>query len=92
MDFNKDVLYANMPMTTEQTRKMNENNTGITQSAMSKFAQWVTKGGVDKEWDSYVAGLKKNNLDENIKIEQQVYDHFKSNMDKIGVNLNSTKE
>lgn len=92
VDFNKDVLYANMPMTTEQTRKMNENNTGITQSAMSKFAQWVTKGGVDKEWDSYVAGLKKNNLDENIKIEQQVYDHFKSNMDKIGVNLNSTKE
>lgn len=92
VDFNKDILYANMPMTTEQTQTMNENNTGITQAAMSKFAKWVTKGGIDKEWDAYVASLKKNKLDENIKIEQQVYNTFKKNMDTIGVNLNSTKE
>jgi hypothetical protein len=57
---------------------------------MSKFAQWVTKGGVDNEWDAYVANLKKNKLDENIKLEQQIYDSFKKNMDTIGVNLNST--
>ncbi|MDN6586111.1 MAG: extracellular solute-binding protein [Bifidobacterium crudilactis] len=90
VDFNKDVLYANMPMTPEQTSTLNANNTGITQGAMSKFAQWVTKGGVDNEWDAYVANLKKNKLDENIKLEQQIYDSFKKNMDTIGVNLNST--
>lgn len=89
VDFNKDVLYANMPMTSEQTRQMNANNTGITQGAMSKFAQWVTKGGVENEWDDYVANLKRNKLDDNIRIEQEVYDSFRKNMDSIGVNLNN---
>lgn len=88
VNFNKDVLYANMPMTEEQTNTMNSNNTGITQYAMSKFATWVTKGGVDKDWDTYVSYLKKNKLDDNIKIQQQVYDAFQKNMHLIGVNLN----
>ena len=91
VDFNKDILYSNMPMTEEQTNTMNANNTGITQGAMSKFAQWVTKGGVEDEWDAYVANLKKNKLDENIKIQQDVYNSFKKNMDTIGVNLNNNK-
>lgn len=91
VDFNKDVLYANMPMTPEQTRTLNANNTGITQGAMSKFATWVTKGGVDNDWDAYVASLKKNKLDENIKLEQNIYDAFQKNMGSIGVDLNTTK-
>lgn len=56
---------------------------------MSKFAQWVTKGGVENEWDDYVANLKRNKLDDNIRIEQEVYDSFRKNMDSIGVNLNN---
>lgn len=88
VDFNNDIIYANMPMSTEQTQTMNSNNTGITQYAMSKFATWVTKGGVDADWDSYVANLKKNKLEENVKIEQQVYDSFKKTMKKTGVDLN----
>ncbi len=59
---------------------------------MSKFAQWVTKGGVEQEWDAYVENLKKNKLDENIEIEQQVYDAFKKNMGMIKVNLNNRAE
>ena len=92
MDFDNDILYSNMPMTPEQTSAMNANNTGITQGAMSKFAQWVTKGGVEQEWDAYVENLKKNKLDENIEIEQQVYDAFKKNMGMIKVNLNNRAE
>lgn len=92
VDFDNDILYSNMPMTPEQTSTMNANNTGITQGAMSKFAQWVTKGGVEQEWDAYVENLKKNKLDENIEIEQQVYDAFKKNMGMIKVNLNSRAE
>ncbi|NEG70287.1 type 2 periplasmic-binding domain-containing protein [Bifidobacterium choloepi] len=92
VDFNNDILYANMPMTPEQTSTMNANNTGITQGAMSKFAQWVTKGGVDEEWDAYVENLGKNNLDENISIEQDVYDAFKQTMAEAGVDLNSDEQ
>ncbi|KFF30979.1 extracellular solute-binding protein [Bifidobacterium bombi] len=89
IDFNKDVLYANMPMTSDQSKTLNANYTGITQGAMSKFANWVTKGGVDDEWDTYVESLKKNKLDENIRIEQQVYDSFKKNMRKMDVDMNN---
>ncbi|MEE8667618.1 MAG: ABC transporter substrate-binding protein [Bifidobacterium mongoliense] len=88
VDFNKDIYYSNMPMTTDQTNTVNANNTGITQYAMSKFATWVTKGGVDNEWDTYVSYLKKNKIDENVKTYQQVYDSFQKNMAKIGVDLN----
>jgi ABC-type glycerol-3-phosphate transport system substrate-binding protein len=90
VNFNKDVLYANMPMTEDQTNTMNANNTGITQYAMSKFATWVTKGGVDGDWNGYVSYLRKNKLDENIGIEQKVYSSFQKNMHLIGVNLNSS--
>ena len=89
LDFNNDVLYANMPMTVDQSRTMNENSTGITQNAMSQFAKWVTKGGVDKEWDAYVQSLEKNKLDENIKIEQEVYDSFKKTMKQSGDDLDA---
>lgn len=92
VDFNNDVFYANMPLTMEQSRTVSANNTGITQGAMSKFAQWVTKGGVDEEWDAYVDNLQKNNLDDNIKTYQQVYDSFKKTMDKVGVDYNTIND
>lgn len=92
VDFNKDILYQNMPATKEQSDQQSQNNTGINQFAMSKFAQWVTKGGVDDEWNDYVAKLKQNKLDENIAIEQQIYDTYVKRMKKLGVNLNNFNE
>lgn len=91
VDFNKDIFYSNMPMTTDQTNTVNANNTGITQYAMSKFATWVTKGGVDQDWDQYVTYLQKNKINDNVNVYQQVYNSFKKNMKSIGVDLNSTK-
>lgn len=87
VDFNKDVLYANMPMTSERTRRMKASNTGIAQGAVSKFARWVTKGGVEDWWDDYVVNLRRNRLGDNIRIEQEVYDSFREDMDSIGVIL-----
>jgi multiple sugar transport system substrate-binding protein/putative aldouronate transport system substrate-binding protein len=92
VDFNKDILYQNMPATKEQNDKMTNNNTGINQYAMSKFAQWVTKGGVDTEWNDYVAKLKQNKLADNVAIEQQIYDTYVKRMNKLGVNLNNFNE
>lgn len=92
VDFNKDILYQNMPATKEQNDEMSTNNTGINQYAMSKFAQWVTKGGVDSEWNDYVAKLKQNKLQDNVAIEQKIYDTYVKRMNKLGVNLNNFNE
>lgn len=89
MDLNKDVIYSNMPQTKDQSTKLSKYSTGINQNSMSKFAQWATKGGVDEQWDAYVSSLKKNHLDEVIKINQDIYDSYTQKMSKLDVNLNS---
>lgn len=53
-------------------------NTNLMNLAMAKFSQWVTKGGVDKEWDSYVKNVQKIGLDGNLSIMQKYYDDYKS--------------
>ncbi|QPL06624.1 extracellular solute-binding protein [Actinomyces respiraculi] len=92
IDLNRDVLYSNMPQTPEQSRTLAKNATGINQNAMSRFAQWITQGGVENEWDDYVAGLEANNLAESIAVQQEIYDSYKAQMDKLGVDLNSLSE
>ena len=90
VDFDKDVIYSATPFTADELKTMNNNKTGITQAAMSKFAQWVTKGGVDGEWDAYVADLGKNNLSKNVEIVQTAYTRFAKQMSKNGVDLKKT--
>ena len=53
-------------------------NTNMINLAMSKFSQWVTKGGIDKEWDSYTKNIKQMGLDNNLSIMQKYYDDYKS--------------
>lgn len=53
-------------------------NTNMINLAMSKFSQWVTKGGITKEWDSYVKNIKQMGLDNNLSTMQTYYDDYKS--------------
>lgn len=88
-DLNKDVIYGGVSLTAEENKQYSLNNTGISQTAMSKFAQWVTKGGADQDWDAYVASLKKNGLDDQIKLQQQAYDRYVQVMHQNKVDLNT---
>ncbi|MBN9176434.1 MAG: extracellular solute-binding protein [Microbacterium sp.] len=89
IDLNKDVIYGGVSFTADENRQYSLNNTGISQTAMSKFAQWVTKGGIDGEWDSYVADLQKNNLDQQIELQQAAYDRYVAVMQQNDVDLNT---
>ncbi|MFC0211593.1 ABC transporter substrate-binding protein [Paenibacillus chartarius] len=53
-------------------------NTNMMNLAMAKFSQWVTKGGVDKEWDAYVKEVGRIGLDNNLNIMQKYYDEYMS--------------
>ncbi|MBB6634566.1 extracellular solute-binding protein [Cohnella thailandensis] len=53
-------------------------NTNLMNLAMAKFSQWVTKGGIGKEWDAYVKNIQKIGLDGNLSIMQKYYDDYKS--------------
>lgn len=54
------------------------NNTNLMNLANPKFAQWVTKGGIDAGWDAYVKECQKAGLQQNIEIMQKYYDSFMS--------------
>ncbi|WP_027091143.1 ABC transporter substrate-binding protein [Cohnella thermotolerans] len=53
-------------------------NTNLMNLAMAKFSQWVTKGGIDNEWDSYVQNANKIGLPQNLEMMQKYYDDYKS--------------
>ncbi len=89
IDLNTDVIYAGVSMTADETREYSLNNTGITQNAMAKFAEWVTKGGIDQQWDAYVADLERNKLADQVRISQAAYDRFVQVMRTNNVDLNT---
>ncbi|WP_312092914.1 extracellular solute-binding protein [Niallia sp.] len=63
----------------EDNSKLSLNNTNLLNLSMTKFSQWITKGGVEKEWDDYVKNVEKAGLPENLEIMQKYYDTYKSN-------------
>ncbi|KAI7257826.1 hypothetical protein KC345_g10685 [Hortaea werneckii] len=58
---------------------MSLSNTSMMSLALSKWSQWITKGGVDSEWDDYVKNIGKTGVDKNIEIMQKYYDDYKKN-------------
>jgi putative aldouronate transport system substrate-binding protein len=63
---------------TADNNTLSLNNTNLMNLANSKFAQWVTKGGIDAEWDAYVKECQKAGLQQNIDIMQKYYNDYKS--------------
>lgn len=78
VDPKRDILPGGLKFSASDNSTLQNNNTAILNTAMTKFAQWTTKGGVDSEWDQYVDTLKKANLDQNIKLEQKAYNEYYS--------------
>lgn len=47
-----------------------------------KRAEWITKGGIDKEWESYKKELERYGLTEWLTIKQKYYDDYVKTTDK----------
>lgn len=89
IDLNSDIIYGGVTMSADENREYSLNNTGISQTAMAKFAEWVTKGNIDAEWDGYVADLEKNKLADQVRLTQTAYDRFVAVMEENQVDLNT---
>ncbi|MEH7545477.1 MULTISPECIES: extracellular solute-binding protein [Bacillaceae] len=63
----------------EDNSKLALNNTNLMNLTMPKYSQWITKGGIDKDWNAYVKNVEKTGLPENLKIMQKYYDDYKKN-------------
>lgn len=63
-------------MSSEDLSTVALNNTAILGIAMPKFAQWITAGGVEEEWDEYVGQLESLGVTQNDEIHQKYYDAY----------------
>ncbi|MFC0470175.1 extracellular solute-binding protein [Halalkalibacter kiskunsagensis] len=60
----------------DDNNKMTLVNTELMNLAMAKYSQWITEGGIEAEWDSYVEQLINMGINENIEIMQSYYDEY----------------
>ena len=77
LDLDKDV-YPGLfiKMSAEDLNAMALVNTTLMNTAMTKFAEWVTSGGIDEQWDAYVATCQESGVDDNIATMQKYYDDY----------------
>lgn len=60
----------------EDTNTMSLINTELMNLTMAKYSQWITEGGIDEEWDSYVEQATNMGINENLEIMQRYYDDY----------------
>jgi len=51
-------------------------DTEVKDYAQMMKAKWIMNGGIDKEWNEYIATLKKMGLPEMIAIKQKALERF----------------
>ncbi|WP_456288059.1 ABC transporter substrate-binding protein [Paenibacillus sp. AK002] len=77
VDPDKDVFPGMfIKYSTMDNNAMSLNNTNVMNLAESSFAKWVTKGGVEAEWDAYIKESEKAGLKQNLEIMQKYYDDY----------------
>jgi len=77
VDLERDVFPSLIiKYTTADNNTLGLNNTNVMNLAETMFAKWVTEGGVEAEWDSYVAEMNKAGLMKNLEIMQEYFDAY----------------
>jgi putative aldouronate transport system substrate-binding protein len=79
MDLDKDVYPGQfIKMSQEDLSTVALNNTNVLNLAMTKWAEWITSGGVEQQWDDYVNQLNGLGLEQNVEIHQRYFDEYAS--------------
>ncbi|WP_136519924.1 extracellular solute-binding protein [Cellulomonas telluris] len=74
VDPDEDVLPPYLKMSTEDLSTLALNSSTILNLTQTKFAEFVTAGGIEEGWDAYVAQLEASGLQQNVDLYQKYYD------------------
>lgn len=77
-DMKYDMVYPNVFMSQEDSVQLAQYETGIKQYAEQKKADWILKGGIEKEWDSYLKKLDDLGLQKYLSIKQKYLEAYLS--------------
>lgn len=53
--------------------------TNLSNLAVAKYGQWITKGGIDADWSTYLANCKKTGIADATALIQKYYDDYEKN-------------
>ncbi|WP_208645090.1 extracellular solute-binding protein [Rathayibacter festucae] len=73
-DHVRDLMPDYVRLTAEDAITAANNDTAVLNYALQKTSQWIAEGGVDEEWDEYVAQLESVGLVQNVELWQKAYD------------------
>lgn len=70
--------YPNVAYTNDQLSQLSTSYMDINSYVTTMQAKWVTEGGVDKEWDTYINTLKQMGYDNFMKIQTDAYKSYEA--------------
>ena len=73
---NNDNIYPKVFMEEKDLDRLAQIEADMKDYVTRKRSEWITKGGIDTEWDSYKAELEKYGLSEYLSIKQTYYDDY----------------
>ncbi|MCD0447042.1 extracellular solute-binding protein [Glycomyces sp. A-F 0318] len=68
-------------MGAEDSSRLSLLHTDLLGQAMQRWATWITEGGVESEWDSYVEEMEGLGLTEAVEIHQRYYDEYRASLE-----------
>lgn len=76
---NESQIYPKVFFSLEESEKLNNLRNDINKYINDRYANWMMKGGVDAEWDQYLATLDQMGLKTMMEIYQNGYDRYNGN-------------
>ncbi|WP_018751993.1 extracellular solute-binding protein [Paenibacillus sanguinis] len=76
-----DYYYPSVYLNAEDITRVSQIETDLRPYAESKKAEWIMKGGVDTDWESYLKKLDDMGLPELLRLKQQGFDAFQAELD-----------
>lgn len=73
---NNDYNYPRVFMEVEDLETIDLIEADLMEYVERKRAEWIVNGGIDEEWDAYLAELERFRLPEWITIKQKYFDQF----------------
>lgn len=71
-------FYPNVFLNTAESKVINEISTELNNYVIKTYAEWITKGGVEKGWDAYLKQLDAMGLPKMLEQYQAALDRFNS--------------
>lgn len=69
-------VFPNILFATEEVGRLAALKTDIEANVKKNYARWISEGGIEEEWDTYIKQLEQMNLKEFVQIYQTAYDRY----------------